>query len=66
MLQMLPRLLSSWLQKGDEPCLHELRSAMYNSETVAEEELGVCEALLAALKRAARIKGKFDTFLPLR
>ena len=40
MLRMLPRLLSKWLRKGDEPCLGELRSAMYDSEPVPEEDCG--------------------------
>ena len=66
MLRMLPRLLSKWLRKGDEPCLGELRSAMYDSEPVPEEDLALCKALLAALKRAAGINGKYDSFLPLR
>ena len=66
MLEMLPRLLRNWLQNGDEPCLVELQSAMYGLKSVAEEHLTVCKALLAALKRAARITSKYDTFLPLR
>ena len=66
MLEMLPRLLSNWLQKGDEPCLDELQSAMYTLEALVEEHVIVSKALLAALKRAARSTGKYDTFLPLR
>ena len=66
MLQMLPRLLSDWLRKGDEPCLGEIKSAMYGLEPLTEEHVTVSKALLAALKRAARSTGKYDTFLPLR
>ena len=63
---MLPHYLHNWLQQGDEPCLKDLQSSMYGWTPLAETDVVLSEALLAALKRAAGREGKYHTFLPLR
>ncbi|CAL5225177.1 g7958 [Coccomyxa viridis] len=65
-LGMLPHYLHNWLQQGDEPCLKDLQSSMYGWTPLAETDVVLSEALLAALKRAAGREGKYHTFLPLR
>ena len=64
-LEMVPRQLANWLEKGDSSCLEQLQGYMFVGE-LEEKDVADSKLLLAALKRAVGQTGQYNTFLPLR
>ena len=59
-MEMVPRQLASWLEKGESSCLEQLQGYMFVGE-LDEKDVADSKLLLVALKRAVGQTRRFNT-----